>query len=349
MSSFDEDDAFEAAAQPQRPSLSQLAMQGARPERIAKKRNPGGLVYVMASGAGCEFMGENAVSRHDYIVAVDAGGGAKNARVSLAAPYDPDDLERDFSHRLRTRKDVAWDRNTRSVRAMATAAYGKIVLKQTPCPLPGPDAVVPALIRGIEQEGLDILPWSKPSQSFCARVGFLRRTGLPEFADLPDLSREGLTVGLDAWLAPFLGGMTSAGDLKKLDLISALKALFSWDQLSRVQAQAPTHIQVPSGSRIPVTYEDETGPLEFPVLAVRLQEMFGLTETPSVAGGRVPVTLHLLSPAQRPVQITRDLSNFWRTTYAQVKKDLMGRYPKHYWPEDPLAALPTRRAKPRKK
>ncbi len=319
------------------------------PERIAKKRRAGSLAYVMASGGGCEFTGENAVSRHDFIVAVDAGGGAKNARISLAAPYDPADLEKDFSHRLKTRENVAWDRSTRSVRAMETLAYERINLKESPCPLPGPETVVPALIEGIAREGLDILPWSKPALSLCCRTTFLRGLNFPEFAGLPDLSRQGLTGSLDNWLAPFLGGMTSASDLKKLDLTAVLKALFSWEQLSALEAQAPTHIEVPSGSRIPVAYEDETGPLKFPVLAVRLQEMFGLTATPVVAGGRVPVTLHLLSPAQRPVQITRDLENFWKTTYAQVKKDLMGRYPKHYWPEDPLAAPPTRRAKPRKK
>ena len=340
---------FKIKAGPIDPESAGRLLALAWPERIAKKRRGDSLAYVMASGTGCEFMGENAVSRHDYIVAVDAGGGAKNARVSLAAPYDSDDLERDFSHRLRTRKDVAWDRNTRSVRAMATLAYERLVLKETPCPLPGPETVVPALIQGLAKEGLDILPWSKPAFSLCCRTTFLRRLNFPEFAGLPDLSRQGLTESMDAWLAPFLNGMTSASDLKKLDLTAALKAMFSWDQLSLVEAQAPTHITVPSGSRVPLIYEDEKGPLEFPVLAVRLQEMFGLTATPLVAGGRVPVTLHLLSPAQRPVQITRDLSNFWRTTYAQVKKDLMGRYPKHYWPEDPLAALPTRRAKPRKK
>ena len=319
------------------------------PGRIAKKRQPGSLAYVMASGAGCEFMGENAVSGKDFIVAVHAGGRAKNPRISLAAPYDPADLEKDFSQQTQTRETVAWDVKTRSVRAMATCAYGKIILSQTPCPLPGPDQVVPALIQGIRQQGLEILPWSKPALSLCCRVTFLRGTGLPEFASLPDLSPKGLIAGLEEWLAPFLEGMASAADLKRLDLTGALKALLSWDQLSLVEAQAPTHIQVPSGSRIPLDYEDETGPLDSPVLAVRLQEMFGLTATPAVAKGRVPLTLHLLSPARRPVQITRDLSNFWRTTYAEVKKDLMGRYPKHYWPEDPLAAPPTKRAKPRKR
>lgn len=319
------------------------------PERIAKLRGKGGRTYVMASGTGCVFYEENALSGREFVVAVDAGGTFKDAVIQLAAPYDKEDLEADFSDRIEVLEEVAWDSRTRSVRCVASRRYGRIVLDQFPKPLPGPEAVVPALVRGIRQEGLDLLPWSKPSGSLCSRVTFLRSLGYPEFSALPDLSRKTLEKTLDLWLSPFLGGIASEAGLKKLDLTAALKSLFSWDQLILVERQAPTHLKVPSGSRIPLAYEDENGPLEAPVLAVRLQEMFGLTDTPTVAAGRVKVTLHLLSPAHRPVQITRDLANFWRTTYAEVKKDLMGRYPKHYWPEDPLATPPTRRAKPRKK
>ena len=152
-----------------------------------------------------------------------------------------------------------------------------------------------------------------------------------------------LMDGLEEWLAPFLDGVSRRAHLERIDLSSALRALLPWDLKTRLDAEAPTHVEVPSGSRIPIDYDGEE-----PVLAVRLQEMFGLAETPRIAGGRLAVKLHLLSPAQRPVQVTQDLANFWRSTYAEVKKDLKGRYPKHYWPDDPLIAEPTARAKPRK-
>ncbi len=153
---------------------------------------------------------------------------------------------------------------------------------------------------------------------------------------------------LPLWLGPFLSGVRSARDLKQVDLAGALAALVSWNDRQQVDTLAPSHITVPSGSRIPLSYTDGSQVLATPVLAVRLQELFGLIRTPAVANGRIAVTLHLLSPAGRPVQVTRDLENFWKNTYKEVKKELMGRYPKHVWPEDPLSAVPTRRAKPRK-
>ena len=338
---------FNIRSGPIEPDTAGRLLALAWPERIAQKRQEKGRTYVTASGTGCTFLWENSLSGQDLIVAVDAGGSAKDAFIHLAAPYDRADLETDFSDRIKAHDEVFWDTRTKSVRALACTQYGRIVLEESSRPLPGPDEVTDALIRGIAQEGLELLPWSKQALSLCSRVNFLRR--LDKFAPLPDLSRDCLTASMESWLAPFLTGISSAAGLKKLDLTSALKALLTWEQLNVVETQAPTHIQVPSGSRIPLFYEDENGPLDAPVLAVRLQEMFGLTATPTIAGGQIPLTLHLLSPAQRPVQITRDLASFWKTTYTQVKKDLMGRYPKHYWPEDPLTAQPTGRAKPRKK
>ncbi|MCG8616574.1 MAG: ATP-dependent helicase HrpB, partial [Desulfobacterales bacterium] len=195
------------------------------------------------------------------------------------------------------------------------------------------------------------LPWAKSLQQFRQRVIFLRSRPDVDaaFADLPDFSAPGLNDTLGEWLGPFLDGITSMAGLKRVDLDAALKHLLSWEQQQMIDTHAPTHITVPSGSRIPVKYGDENGPLDPPVLAVRLQEMFGLMTTPAIARNAVPLTLHLLSPAGRPVQITRDLANFWNQTYIQVKKDLMGRYPKHYWPDDPRSAMPTNRVKPRAK
>ena len=234
---------------------------------------------------------------------------------------------------------------------MTQRCYGRLVLEEKPLSDPDPFAVQAALISGIRQAGLDILPWTGALQAFRHRVGFLRQQAGSDhkFDTLPDLSDQALTDSLEDWLAPFLDKITSAAGLRQVDLDTAVKHLLSWDQQQFVDTHAPTHVVVPSGSKIPVRYADENGPLASPVLAVRLQEMFGLMATPAIARGKVPLTLHLLSPASRPVQITRDLENFWNNTYADVKKDLMGRYPKHYWPEDPRAAVPTRRAKPRKK
>jgi ATP-dependent helicase HrpB len=212
-------------------------------------------------------------------------------------------------------------------------------LKESSIAQPPEDQVLEALLSGIRIEGLDCLPWTKSSRQLADRMRFLHHH-LPEW---PDLTEDHLTDELAEHLSPFLTGMRSAADLKRLSMQDVLLGGLSWEQPQQLDREAPTHIQVPSGSRIPVDYSRP----EDPTLAVRLQEMFGQQETPRIGGGRVPLTIHLLSPAQRPVQVTRDLANFWRETYFEVKKDLKGRYPKHYWPDDPLEAIATNRAKPR--
>ncbi|MCG8568246.1 MAG: ATP-dependent helicase HrpB, partial [Desulfobacterales bacterium] len=200
---------------------------------------------------------------------------------------------------------------------------------------------------GIREVGVEKLPWSKSQAGLMDRCLFLRASGGMD--ELPDLSATALGERLEDWLAPFLAGIRSWKALGKMDLEGPFSYLLPWNDRQTIDRAAPTHLEVPSGSRIPLRYRDENGELlKSPVLAVRLQEMFGLTTTPCIARGRVAVTLHLLSPAQRPVQITQDLENFWKRTYLDVKKDLMGRYPKHYWPDDPFTAVATRRVKPRK-
>jgi ATP-dependent helicase HrpB len=195
------------------------------------------------------------------------------------------------------------------------------------------------MMEGVRREGVERLPWTEAARRVRARLGFLHAID-PEW---PDVSIEALTRDLDAWLAPRLSGVRRWDQLERLDLGELLLDRLPWDRRAALENWAPTHVEVPSGSRVPVDYSDPAAP----VLAVRLQELFGLTETPTVARGRVPLTLHLLSPGRRPVQVTRDLASFWRTTYFEVRKDLKGRYPKHHWPDDPLLAEPTRRAKRR--
>jgi len=199
-----------------------------------------------------------------------------------------------------------------------------------------------AMIDGVRRMGLDVLPWTPETRALCRRVAFM--AGLEEADAWPGMNEAALLADIEHWLAPYLGGMTRRAQLAKLDLDGALKARIGWERLKRLDIEAPTHMTVPSGSRVPLDYSGEA-----PALDVRIQEMFGLADTPRVAGGRVPVLLRLLSPARRPVQVTRDLAGFWANSYRAVRADLRGRYPKHPWPDDPLAAPPTARAKPRSK
>ncbi|HCY86850.1 MAG TPA: ATP-dependent helicase HrpB [Desulfobacteraceae bacterium] len=333
------------------PSSAGRLLAFAWPERIGRKRRKDSLSYLLSSGSGAFFRTANPVSGCACIVAVHLDGNPKSALIFLAAAYDETDLVRDFPDAIEHGDEVAWDEAAGAVRAYSRRYYGRLMLSEQPLAAPDPEAVKAALIQGIQRQGIDLLPWTKPLRQFRQRVIFLRSRPDVDaaFAALPDLCDSVLSETLADWLGPFLDGITSVAGLKRLDLDAAVKHLLSWDQQQMVDAHAPTHITVPSGSRIPVRYGDDNGPLDPPVLAVRLQEMFGLMTTPAIARNAVPLTLHLLSPAGRPVQITRDLANFWNKTYIQVKKDLMGRYPKHYWPDDPRAAVATNRVKPRGK
>ena len=196
------------------------------------------------------------------------------------------------------------------------------------------------LVEGIREMGLASLPWSKETGQLRQRIAFLHHLDPDRW---PDTGEVALLDSLAEWLGPFLAGLRSRDDLRRVELAQALLTLVGWDRTKELDDLAPTHCEVPSGSRVRLDYSDP----QAPVLAVRLQEVFGLTETPRVAGGAVPLTLHLLSPAQRPVQVTRDLASFWKDAYFDVRKDMRGRYPKHYWPEDPLEAQATRRTRPR--
>lgn len=327
------------AADPVRPDEDSCGwlLSFAYPDRIGQRREDGR--YLLSSGRGVRLAATESLSRSAYLVAAEADDQGADARILLAAPVQEKRLLELGPHLLHEEVQVAWDRNTRSVRAHKRLQIGAITLKESGIARPPEDQVLEALLSGIRIEGLDCLPWTKSSRQLADRMRFLHHH-LPEW---PDLIEDHLTEELAENLSPFLTGMRSAADLKKLSMQDVLVGGLSWEQRQQLDREAPTHIQVPSGSRIPVDYSRS----EDPTLAVRLQEMFGQQETPRIGGGRVPLTIHLLSPAHRPVQVTRDLANFWRETYFEVKKDLKGRYPKHYWPDDPLEAKATNRAKPR--
>ncbi|MFE6073349.1 ATP-dependent helicase HrpB [Paenibacillus sp. NPDC057886] len=331
--------ALGSAADPVQPNEDSCGwlLSFAYPDRIGQRREDGR--YLLSSGRGVRLAATESLSRSAYLVAAEADDQGADARILLAAPVQEKRLLELGPHLLHEEVQVAWDRNTRSVRAHRRLRIGAITLKESSIAQPPEEQVLEALLSGIRIEGLDCLPWTKSSRQLADRMRFLHYH-LPEW---PDLIEDHLTEELAEHLSPFLTGMRSAADLKRLSMQDVLLGGLNWEQRQQLDREAPTHIQVPSGSRIPVDYSRP----EDPALAVRLQEMFGQQETPRIGGGRVPLTMHLLSPAQRPVQVTRDLANFWRETYFEVKKDLKGRYPKHYWPDDPLEAIATNRAKPR--
>ncbi|MFD0617241.1 ATP-dependent helicase HrpB [Paenibacillus sp. GCM10027629] len=310
----------------------------AYPDRIAERRPDGR--YLLRSGRGAMLPGPEPLSQAPYLALAELADYGVDSRIQLAAPLSLSDLERHFADQIEEERLVAWDADARAVRARRRLRFGAIRLKEAPLPDPDPDEVLRALLQGVEQEGLRVLPWSKAATQFRERLQFMHDH---EPESWPNATDQGLGSTLAEWLGPHCYGMKKLSDLNQLNMVHILESLLSWEQRRELDDCAPTHITVPSGSRIPVDYRNP----EAPILAVRLQEMFGLHDTPRIAHGRVPLTLHLLSPAQRPVQVTRDLASFWRDAYFEVRKDLKGRYPKHYWPDDPSAAVPTNRVRPR--
>ncbi|MCY9665474.1 ATP-dependent helicase HrpB [Paenibacillus alginolyticus] len=325
-----------------RPSVNKANVSGlllafAYPDRVAQRRRAGR--FLLSSGRGAVLPELQPLSNERYLVAAELDDNGAESRIYLAAPIQEDELVRAFEDRLLKEQEVLWEQATGSVKARQRLRLGAIILKENPLQDPNPDLVLQALISGIQAESLELLPWTRSARQLQQRVMFLYRFDV----EWPDMGDANLLASLEDWLGPHLYGLKSKGALGRLNLTSILEEMLTWEQRRWLEEWAPTHIQVPSGSRIPVDYSVS----ESPALSVRLQEMFGLADTPRIAKGRVPVTLHLLSPAQRPVQVTKDLASFWRDAYFEVKKDLKGRYPKHYWPDDPMAAMPTNRAKPR--
>ena len=313
----------------------------AYPDRIAKRRAEGGR-FQLSGGQGAFLPERDPLAGADFLAVADLDGQVPDARIWLAAPLSQAELELALGDRIRIDDEVVFEPATRSVQARRRRRLGALVLGDAPLPRPQPAAVTAALIDGVRQVGLGTLPWTEAAQSFRQRVAFLARIE-GDAGGWPRLDDTALLDGLADWLAPALDGKRSLGDLAGLDLLALLRGRLDWNRLQALDQRAPTHVTVPSGSRIAVDY----GADDTPILAVKLQEMFGLAQTPTIADGRVRLKLHLLSPARRPIQVTSDLGGFWAGSYKAVRADLRGRYPRHPWPENPLEAPPTARAKPR--
>ncbi len=328
------------AAQPHQDALDQLGLllAFAYPDRIGKRQPGGEGRYQLANGRGAYFLEPDALSREEYLVMAELDGGAPRARIFLAAATRREDLELFLGDQILEVETVSWDEEAQAVRSRRQRKLGELALEDRSVPSPDRALVSSVLLQGIRQTGMGCLPWTKELRQWLARVDFLRRVEGQQ-STWPDVSDRALMSTLEHWLQPFVDGLTRLDQVQRIDLASPLHGLLTWDQRRRLDLLAPPSVTVPSGSRLRVNYETP----DLPVLAVRLQEMFGCRETPLLAGGKVPVMLHLLSPAGRPVQVTQNLASFWASAYHEVKKELRGRYPKHRWPDDPLQAQPTRR------
>jgi ATP-dependent helicase HrpB len=313
----------------------------AYPDRIARQDAANPRRYQLANGRGARLRDDSALYGEKWLVAVDLRYDERDSLIQSAAPFDADVLERDFAHRFVATRAVRWNRDTRAVDAFEERRFDAIVLERRNVP-PRREDAVPAMLAAIRELGLDALPWSDHARELRLRVQSLREwnpaLGFPDFSD------EALLDTLDEWLAPYLDGKRRIDALTAAELSEALSSRLDYSMRSALDANAPATIRVPSGMERRIVY----APGAAPVLAVKLQELFGLADTPRIAGGRVPLTLHLLSPAGRPIQVTQDLRSFWERTYPEVKKELKGRYPKHPWPDDPWSAPATHRAKPRR-
>ncbi len=325
------------------PALCGAVLAFAYPDRIAQRRHGTQLRFVLSNGRGACFRRPEPLAAQDLIVAAHLDGG-QEARIFLAASLRVEHLN-DWHQELLSNTDlIAWDDKARGVLARRQQRLGELVLAERTLEEVDDQRVLEAMLEGVGRCGPQCLPWSEQARRLQARVNFLRGLeGVVESAEWPDFSDSALWADRERWLAPALHGVRRLSQLERLDLHALLLARLDWPQQQQLQTLAPTHLQVPSGSRLRVDYANQTA-----TLAVRLQEMFGAAETPRVAAGRVPVVLHLLSPAQRPVQVTQDLAAFWAGSYQQVRKELRGRYPRHHWPEDPLQASPRARCKPRR-
>jgi len=293
----------------------------------------------MANGRAAALEPHDPLAGEPFLAIGEIAGRAASARILLAAALTLEDIERIAGGAIETADELSFDRVSASLRARRRRRLGALILGEQTLAVPQDDAAALALARGVLSLGLARLPWTKGLKQRRDQVMFLAQA---EGEAWPDLSDETLAAD-PGWLAPFLVGKTKLDEIGADDLARALDAALPSDLTRRLNEEAPTHFQAPTGTAAPIDYEAEGGP----AIALRVQELFGLNEHPSLAQGRIPLTLHLLSPANRPIQITRDLPSFWRGSWAAVRSDLRGRYPRHFWPEDPAAATPTTRAKPR--
>ncbi|MBH5398802.1 ATP-dependent helicase HrpB [Bradyrhizobium sp. CNPSo 4010] len=315
-----------------------LMLAYAFPDRVARNRGNGS--FVLANGRGASVEQTSSLARASYIAVGEMTGTAASGRILLAAQITEDEIERHFADHIETADEISFDRGAMALRARRKRVLHAITLSEATLSVSPSEDTARIFADGLIAAGLDRLPWSKAAKQWRDRVMFLRKA---EGDSWPDLSDDGLIARRDGWLVPALYDKIALKDISAGDLSDALMALLPWQMRARLDREAPTHFEAPTGTMLAIDYEAEQGP----TIAVRLQELFGLNTHPSIAAGKVPLVLELLSPAQRPVQVTRDLPGFWRGSYAAVRSDLRGRYPRHPWPDDPASAVPTRRAKPR--
>jgi ATP-dependent helicase HrpB len=317
----------------------------AYPDRVAKRRAGGEgpeRRYQLANGRGALFRTPESIAREELIVAVELDDREREAQIQLAAPLARRDLDEHFAADLVARDEIVWDARTEAVVARRVIRFGELVLDEKPLQELPHGATSAALLEGLRSLGLEALPWDDEARTFVARNEFVRGLGRGDLAGWPDFSPVALSSDL-AWLEPYLDGATRRTHFARVPLLTALRGRLTPAQARTLDELAPTHVTLPTGTRTPVDYRDDNAPCA----SMRMQEVFGLAATPRIGGGQVPITFKLLSPAHRPLQVTRDLASFWNNAYVEVRKDMRGRYPRHYWPENPLEAEPTRRAKPR--
>jgi ATP-dependent helicase HrpB len=314
----------------------------AYPERIARSRGGGSGAFLLANGRGAQVDLTSPLAREPFLAIAELAGAAAAGRILLAAPIALAEIENHFAGRIEEREEVAFDATSSSLRGRRTRRFGALVLSEQAVAIAPSDDNAQKLAAGIIAAGLTRLPWTKALRQWRDRVNFLRAS---EGEPWPDFSDAALGKTTGEWLTPMLAGKTALAEIASDELEAALHARLPWPLRRRLDAEAPTHFEAPTGTRVPIDYQAEGGPK----IAIRVQELFGLDRHPAIAGGRIALLIELLSPAQRPVQTTRDLPGFWRGSYAAVRAEMRGRYPKHPWPDDPIAAAPTRRAKPRSK
>lgn len=339
--------ASEPVSDPDHPRWLGALLALAYPDRVAQQRRAGGAEYRLANGRAALFAEADSLMKQPWLVIADLGSrqGQREERIYLAADFDPALFDSVLAEQVRCVDQLDWDEREGVLRAERQRKVGELILSREPLTGLDESARSQALVNLVRRKGLELLPWTPELRQWQARVALLRQLDLAGKgeSEWPDVSDAALLKNLEHWLMPYLGKVSRLSHFANLDLSSIVHNLLPWPLPQRLDELAPHHLSVPSGSSIRLDYSEQP-----PILAVRLQELFGLAETPRIAGGRQVVKLHLLSPARRPVQVTQDLANFWRSTYAEVKKDLKGRYPKHYWPDDPLVAEATARIKPRK-
>ena len=315
----------------------------AYPDRIGQRRSRGGGRFLLSNGRGATFIGAERLAQAEYIVALDVDDQEREVRITLAAELSREDLETVAASRMTRERQVSWSAQDDAIIAREVRRLDALIIEERPLRDLDPSETIDAMISGLRTLGCAALPWDADTRALCARAELARTLQLPGTEAWPSMTETALETSFESWLAPWLDGMTRRAHLSKLPLVEALRFRLGDDAVRRLDQWLPSHITVPTGSRVRIDYLDDLAPCA----SMRMQEVFGLASTPRLALGRLPVTFKLLSPAQRPLQVTADLESFWRNAYGEVRKDMRGRYPRHYWPEDPLQAEPTRRVKPR--